>query len=72
MSYQYRFCPSCAAQRVAYDYRCAVCGGPVRHADRSLAVATAEAPGEHRPYAIGWRALDAADAEAAARRSGRS
>jgi hypothetical protein len=30
MTYQYSFCPACATRRVAYDYRCTVCGGEVR------------------------------------------
>jgi hypothetical protein len=30
MTYQYSFCPGCGTRRVAYDYRCSVCGGEVR------------------------------------------
>ncbi|MBI4494453.1 MAG: hypothetical protein HY690_16850 [Chloroflexi bacterium] len=67
MSYQYRFCPTCATQRAATDHRCRVCGGPVRHASHSLAVAAPTDPGAQPPFTAGWRRLTAADAELAVR-----
>ena len=71
-TYKYRFCPTCETRRIMIDYRCAVCGGPVRlrpvrlnGEQRVTARARTEAP---RPVRlVGWHGLAAARAEQAKR-----
>ncbi len=67
MSYQYRYCPTCATRRVSFGYACSVCGGPVRHATKAAATVTASDPTQHRPFGPEWRMITAADARQAAR-----